>query len=825
MKKSKNQQMSMIGPDGDVVDYNKIISRSIDEIMHESMMPYSECVILDRALPRVEDGLKPVQRRILYTMLELGLSPDKPYRKSARIVGDCLGKYHPHGDSSVYDAMVRMAQGFNMREPLVNGHGNFGSIDGDSAAAMRYTEAKMSPLALEMLRDLDKNTVSWSFNFDDSLKEPDMLPAGYPNLLVNGSTGIAVGLATNIPTHNLAEVIDGAVAMIDKPKITTEEMMKYIPAPDFPTGGYLIVGEELKQAYETGKGKVIMRAKLSIENDNGKKSIVITELPYQVNKAVLLQKIAELKEDKGKTALSGVQDIRDESDRKGMRAVIRLKKDVEPEPIVNYLLKYTNLQTQFNINMVAIADGKPQQLGLLSILRHYIDYRQQVIVNRTRYDLELAKERAHILEGLLVAIKNIDAVVKIIKTSSSTTEAKHRLRDKFALSEKQAQAILDMRLSKLTSLEVNKIQNELADLKVKIQELSAILGSVKKQLQVVRQELLAVKKQFKNERKSKILGKDDIELPNEEDLKIVRDVVVGVTAMNTIKAIPLKNFSMSQKEFGNNSTLYEAHNNFIKCTTEQSIFIFTNMGNCFKISVSDIPEAKFKDKGVALNKLLDFVQDEECVFMTLVPKSYKDKFIYMFTQEGLVKKSKFSEYNVSKSSIQAIKLKDTDRVIGVSESFADADRMVLVTEGGMVSIAEIDDIPDTGRVTAGVKAIKLNDGDKVILGALSDGSGEIITITGKAYAKRSIIAEYDITPRYRKGLKLISLGKDDAKLFFASIVTWPYTIVVEDINGITVPKYSEDIQIATHGNAGKSITRSKNGLVVSRVCVFKEKLD
>ena len=823
MKKSKNQQMSMLGPDGDVLDVNKIILRSIDQIMHESMMPYSECVILDRALPRVEDGLKPVQRRILYTMMDLGLSPDKPFRKSARIVGDCLGKYHPHGDVSVYEAMVRMAQTFNMREPLVTGHGNFGSVDGDSAAAMRYTEAKMSPLALELLKDLDKNTVSWSFNFDDSLKEPDMLPAGFPNLLVNGSTGIAVGLATNIPTHNLSEVIDGTVAMIDKPKITLEEMMKYIPAPDFPTGGYLIVGDELKQAYATGKGKVIMRAKINIETANDRKNIVITELPFQVNKSVLLQKIVELKEDKGKTALSGIQDIRDESDRKGMRAVIRLKKDVEPEPIINYLLKYSNLQTQFNINMVAIAEGKPQQLGLLDLIRHYINFRQKVIVNRTKFDLEVAKQKSHILEGLLVAIKNIDAVVKIIKTSASTTEAKQRLREKFVLSEKQAQAILDMRLSKLTNLEVNKIEKELAELKIKIDEFTAILNSAKLQLKVVKNELLAVKKQFKNERKSKILDKDSIEIPSDEDLNVTRDVVVGITAMNTIKAIPIKNFSMSQKEFGNNSSMYEVHSQFIKCTTDQSIFVFTNLGNCFKLKVGDINEAKFKDKGTPIKSLLDTSTDELVVHIMIVPKVYKDKFLYIFTEEGMVKKTKLAEYNVTKNSIQAIKLKEGDKVVGVCMQEVDDDRMVLVTQGGMVCISELTDVPDTGRLTGGVRAIKLNEGDKLILGQLSDGSGEIVSITSKANAKRTIIAEYDVMPRYRKGLKLISFGKDGEYLHFASVVTWPYTVVVEDINGITISKYTEDIAIANHGTSGKSMVRSKNGLVVARVKIFKDK--
>lgn len=823
MKKSKNQQTTMLDSNGEAIDVNKIIVKDIDKVLHESMIPYAECVILDRALPRVEDGLKPVQRRILYTMNELGMTPDKPYKKSARLVGEVLGKYHPHGDTSVYDAMVRLAQEFNMREPLVSGHGNFGSVDGDPAAAMRYTEAKMSSLAPEMLKDLEKNTVSWSFNFDDTLKEPDVLPAGYPNLLVNGSNGIAVGLATNIPTHNLAEVIDGTVAMIDKPKITLDELMKYIPAPDFPTGGYLIVGDELKQAYATGKGKVILRAKISIESNDDKKSIVITELPYQVNKANLLKKIAELKEDKGKIALAGVQDIRDESDRKGMRAVIRLKRDIAPEPIINYLLINSNLQTQFNINMVAIANGKPEQLGLIAILRHYIDFRQGVIVKRTKYDLEVAKERAHILDGLLVAIKNIDEVIKIIKKSASTTEAKQKLKERFSLSERQAQAILDMRLSKLTNLEVTKLEKELAELKQKIAEFTAILSSEKLQLKVVKDELLAVKKQFKSERRSKILTKDNVVTPKEEDLDITREVIVGLTAMNTIKAITPKNFGMSQKEFGNNSSLYEAHKQFIKCTTDQTILIFTDLGNCYKVAVRDVAEAKFKDKGTPFSKLTDAESNEVALKMILVPKSYKDKFIYMFTEQGMIKKSKFSEYDVAKSSFGAIKLKEGDKVVDVAEDFVDADRLVFVTEKGMVLVCTIDKLDDTGRMTSGVKGVLLGDNDKVVLAQLSDGSGEIVTVTNKAFAKRSIVAEYDVMARYRKGLKLISFNGDEC-VQFASIVTWPYTVVVQDINGIIVSKYTEDIAIGTHGNSGKSITRNKNGLVVSKVAIYLDKI-
>ena len=414
---------------------NNIIASPLEDVLHNSMIPYAEYVILDRALPRVEDGLKPVQRRILYSMYDLGILPDKGYKKSARVVGDCLAKYHPHGDTSVYDAMVRLAQPFNMRMTLIDGHGNFGSVDGDGAAAMRYTEVKLQPLALELIEGIDKDTVNWSLNFDDSLKEPDTLPARFPNLLVNGATGIAVGLATNIPTHNLAEVIDGVVAYLDNPKIKLDDMMKIIKGPDFPTGGYIIAGDELKAAYETGKGKIQLRARINVEDaENGKKSIVITEIPYQVNKAQLLKKIADLQET-DKDALAGIASIADESDRSGMRAVIKLKKDVDPNPIIKYLLKYTQLQCSFGINMVAIAGGKPRLMGLLDIISYYVDYQINVVLRRTKYDLNKAKERAHILEGLIIAVTNIDKVIKIIKTSPDTPTAKQNLREAFDLSD------------------------------------------------------------------------------------------------------------------------------------------------------------------------------------------------------------------------------------------------------------------------------------------------------------------------------------------------------------------------------------------------------
>lgn len=480
----------------------------IEEVMPQSMLPYAEYVIMDRALPRVEDGLKPVQRRILYTMLEMGLLPDKPHKKSARIVGDCMGKYHPHGDSSVYDAMVRMAQDFNMRMTLINGHGNFGSVDGDPAAAMRYTEARLEPLALELLRDLDKETVPFSFNFDDSLLEPDLLPGRFPNLLVNGANGIAVGLATNIPTHNLGEVIDGCCAYIDNPRISLNDMMKIIPGPDFSTGGF-IIANELKQAYETGRGKITLRARYTVEQgDYGKKMIVITELPYQTNKAELLRKIMLLREDK-KEQLGGIADIVDESDRTGMRAVIYCKKEADVQSIIKLLLKYTDLECTFGINMVAIAGGKPKQLGLLDIIRYYTQYQRQIVLRRTRFELKEALARCHILEGLIIGVHNVDEVVKIIKTAESTPDARRKLMERFALSERQAQAILDLRLARLAKLEVKKLENELAALKLRIEELRSVIDSKEKQWNIVKTEMREIKRRYKSERKTRIVGAAD----------------------------------------------------------------------------------------------------------------------------------------------------------------------------------------------------------------------------------------------------------------------------------------------------------------------------
>ncbi len=510
-------------------DGSNLLTKPMEVVMHESMMPYAEHVILDRALPRVEDGLKPVQRRILYSMYEQSNTPDKPTRKSARIVGDCMGRYHPHGDSSIYDAMVRMAQPFSMNVPLIVGQGNFGNIDGDSAAAMRYTEAKLSPVAIELLRDIEKDTVRWSRNFDDTTKEPDMLPGRFPNLLVNGATGIAVGLATNIPPHNFAEVIDGTIAYIENKNISLNAMMKIVKGPDFPTGGHVIPGDGLLQAYETGKGKILIRAKMHIEVANGdRRNIVITEIPYGVNKADMLVKIAALKDEK-KEIFQGISEIVDESDKEGMRAVIKLRKDCDVDKIIKNLLKYSQLEMSYGINMVAIADGKPQLMGLLDIIAYYVAYQRDVILRRSKFELEQAKEREHILKGLVIAVQNIDEVISIIKNASSTTDAKTKLRAAFDLSDRQAQAILDLRLARITKLEVNKLVNELNELERTIARLNVIINNKREQMELIKTELSALKRNYKSPRRSEICKNiADAVIPSETDEKPVESVVVGL---------------------------------------------------------------------------------------------------------------------------------------------------------------------------------------------------------------------------------------------------------------------------------------------------------
>ncbi|MBQ8909341.1 MAG: DNA topoisomerase 4 subunit A [Clostridia bacterium] len=741
------------------------------------MIPYTECVVLDRALPRVEDGLKPVQRRILYTMLEEGNTPDKPFKKSANIVGACLGHYHPHGDSSVYDAMCRMAQNWVLRAPLVEGHGNFGSVDGDSPAAYRYTEARLAPLALELMKDLEKDTVRWSLNFDDARKEPDMLPGRFPNLLVNGAYGIAVGVATNIPPHNLSETIDGVVAYIDNPNIKIDALMKIIKAPDFPTGGIIISQDGgLEQAYKTGKGKIVIRAKVNIEKSGDKTALVITELPYQVNKALLLQKIAELKET-NKEKLASITTVRDESDIHGMRAVIMLKKDANPQKILDYLFKSTNLQVSYGINMVAIADGKPKLLNLLEIISYYTAYQREIVVRRTKYDLNVAKDRAHILEGLLVAIKNIDEVIKIIKKSSTTSEAKQKIKEKFGLSEKQAQAIMDMKLSRLVHLEVNKIEEELKELHKKIKELEAILGSKKLQFEVVKKEMLEIKKSYGSPRKTAIntTGNVKLETIDEDAPEPVKNYVVAISAGNTVKRVSTKNYAMSQKGIGENTVLTDIPNQIATLPSDEQILIFTNQGNVIKKKVSELPECKWRDKGASLLAIekTSVLNEIPVCFMKIEKKGE----VLFMTKQGMVKKSDIGDLVTIKSYYQVCKLAEGDEVISV-ELEKKGKSILMLSKKGMSLNFDAAEVPVQGRISGGVKGMNLDDGDSVIFASQLD-FGHVVVVAENGYIKKISTNHFPLSPRYRKGLKYITFAKTGKNVAYACSAEGNVTLAVD----------------------------------------------
>lgn len=748
-------------------DEKGLIYKSISQVLHDSMIPYTECVVLDRALPRVEDGLKPVQRRILFAMHQEDITPEKPHKKCANIVGECLGKYHPHGDSSVYDALCRMAQDWVLRAPLVDGQGNFGSVDGDSPAAYRYTEARLTPLALELMRDLEKDTVRWSLTFDDQRKEPDMMPGRFPNLLVNGASGIAVGVATNIPPHNLGEVIDGVVAYIDNPNIKIDELMKIIKAPDFPTGGQIIsVDGGLEQAYKTGKGKIIIRAKVGIEKVGEKTNLVITEIPYQVNKAQLLMKIAELKEQ-NKDKLSCITEIADESDMNGMRAVIKLKKDANPNKVLEYLFKSTNLQISYGINMVAIADGKPKLLNLLEIISYYTQYQREVIVRRTKYDLGIAKDREHILEGLLIAIKNIDEVIKIIKKSASTTEAKQKLRERFNLSEKQAQAILDMRLARLVHLEVEKIEEELAELKKQIKELEAILASKKLQYETVKKEILEIKKNYNDRRRTQILNDASVKVSEIKDNKKgeeSKNCVVALTWAGTIKNVSPKNYSMSQKDITENSVLSDIAKQVGTYSSQDTILIFTNQGNAIKRKVEQIKECKWRDKGETLDHIEKQTKlNEQPVCFMVLPK--EGNVIFM-TKQGMVKCSSVSDLMTNKAYYQVCKLSEGDEVISVQADMS-GKSILMMTKKGMALNFDKNEIPVQGRISGGVRGINLEANDSVIFASQTDFS-HVVVVSENGYIKKISMSQFPLSQRYRKGLRYINFAKNCQNVFFAT---------------------------------------------------------
>ena len=801
IKKSEPEQVQPTG---------QLFVEPLDRVLHSSMLPYAEFVILDRALPRVEDGLKPVQRRILYTMHEMGLTPDKPHKKSARIVGDCMGKFHPHGDSSVYDAMVRMAQEFNMGKTLVDGHGNFGSVDGDPAAAMRYTEARMQPLALELLRDIDKETVSFSFNFDDSLKEPDVLPGRFPNLLVNGSSGIAVGLATNIPTHNLEEVINGVVAYIDNPAISLEEMMQHIPSPDFPTGG-IILANELIQAYKTGRGKISIRAKITEEKaDNGKTNLIITELPYQVNKAQLLRKIVDLREEK-KEELAGLDYVADESDRTGMRALIRVKKDADVNAILKCLYKYTDLEITFGINMVVIADGKPQQLGLMDIIRHYVKYQQKIVKRRTLFDLHHAQRRCHVLEGLIIAVQNIDEVIAIIKKSEGTSDARKRLMERFEISEEQAQAILDLKLARLTKLEIYKLEQELKELKKEIKRLTAISKSGELQLQVVKEEITQIKECYPTPRRSRLVftREEADELVSASPAKKEgENCTLVYTADDKIKVLIGKQIEALQKPLEGKFKAQLLPTQVLETKTDQRIFAFTNYGNCHKLDISDESlSCKLTDEGVTLKELSEDAEPgETIVSMIAVGEHLPYGNLLFFTAKGMIKKSEWGEYEQRKQCFQAVKLVDDDEVIGVEEDTGEEDTIIIVTKEGVCLNATKEDIPTQGRIATGVRGIALRDGDKVVLMRQINGEGEVIIVTDEAKFKRVISSQIEPCKRNRKGSIIVGL-MENASVIRACYVTVPYMLAVVEKNKAVSEISSEDIFITVQSARAKKLTK------------------
>ena len=781
-----------------------IVQKSMEQVMHDSIIPYSEFIIMERAIPRVEDGLKPVQRRVLYTMHELGLTPDKPHRKCARIVGDCLGKYHPHGDSSVYDALARMAQPFSLRGPLVDGHGNFGSIDGDSPAAMRYTEARMTPLALQMLRDIEKDTVGFHLNFDDTQKEPDLLPSRFPNLLVNGASGIAIGLATNIPPHNLREVISGAIAQMENPDIPLEELMKHIPGPDFPTGGLLLCDEELRSAYETGRGKLQLRSRVTVEEGSaGRKLLVITEIPYMLSKSAMLEKILRLSEEKKSSVLSGIYDIRDESDRTGMRAVIELKRDTDPEKVLAYLYKYSDLQVTFGVNMVAIADGKPMQLGLKQALSYYIDHQKQVVTRRTQYDLNQAKSRAHVLEGLIVAVDNLDEVIRLIRASKNPREAKTALMSAFSLSDIQAQAILDMRLQRLTNLEILTLRKEYADVLRLIDQLTGILKSEKKLQAVIKKELLEIAEQFGDGRRTELTGEMVTELPSEEEKPVADEALILLTRGGFLKRmlprVYEKGAAAAEKAADPPRLLIS------QAQTDWKLLFFTDRGNCYAVTAAQVPECRYRDRGLAVAGLLAGLERDEAVvdILPLAPGDWAGELLFV-TAKGQIKKSELAEYNVRKQRFAAIGLKEGDRLLSVARLSGERS-LLLVTRLGMAIRFPLADVSCIGRTAAGVKGIALGVGDEVLRALDASDEGELLLLTDRGYMKRCLMVDFEEQARGGKGLKCITLlknGQNGSCLIACEPVREPYVLTVTQKSGLETPIETDGVRIEMRSGKG-----------------------
>lgn len=808
------------------IDNTRYIDIDVEHEMKESFIAYAMAVNVSRALPDVRDGLKPVHRRILYSMNETGLTSDKPFRKCAKIVGDVLGKYHPHGDISVYDALVRLAQDFTINEPLIDPNGNFGSVDGDPAAAYRYTEARLSKIAGELLRDIDKDTVDFYPNFDATTVQPKVLPSRFPNLLVNGSDGIAVGMATNIPPHNLNEVIDGVVAMIDNPNITIDELMQYIPAPDFPTGGEILGNNAIKQAYKTGRGGVVMRAKTDIETyDNGKRfRIVAHAIPYQVNKAKLIAQIANLAKDK---KIDGISDVRDESDRDGMRIVVEIKRDANPHIILNQLYKQTPLQMSSGIILLALVDGRPKVLNLQEIIYYYLSFQREVITRRTKYDLKKAEEREHILKGLVIAVNNIDEVIKIIKQSEDKNDALTKLQTRFELSERQANAILEMKLSRLTGLEVEKLNAELGELEILIVHLKEILSDEGKINEIIKTELLEIKEKYPTPRKSEIImDYDDIDIG---DLIERHDVVISLTSQGYVKRLPVSEYK-SQHRGGRGVNAHKTkEEDFVTdmfvVNSHDDLMFFSNLGKVYVLRAYNIPEAGRQNKGRALVNLLPLEADEK---INTILKFERDDSAYLVlaTKKGLIKKTKLSEFdNVRKNGKIAIKLNENDSLIS-AKIIHPNDELLIASDNGKCLRFNEKTIRLVGRTSLGVKGMKIEPDESIIDMIAIIPDMDLLTVTEKGYAKRSKISDYRLQGRRGKGLKAGVFNEKTGKVVAMRPIDENKDILAISGDGVMIRTHADSINLVSRTSLGVRLMKvSANDKVVSVAVVDRDNSD
>ncbi len=796
----------------------KIIPIDIKNEMKKSYIDYAMSVIVGRALPDVRDGLKPVHRRILYSMHELGITPEKGYRKCARIVGDVLGKYHPHGDTSVYDALVRMAQDFSIRYILVDGHGNFGSVDGDGAAAMRYTESKMSKITTQMLRDINKNTVNFIPNFDGEESEPVVLPSRFPNLLINGSSGIAVGMATNIPPHNLVEVIDGTIMLIDNSEATVSDLMTKIKGPDFPTAGIILGKSGIRNAYETGRGKILVRSKAEIEEHNGRNRIIVTEIPYQVNKANLIEAIAELVKDK---KIEGISDLRDESDREGMRIVIELKRDANANVVLNRLYKHTKMQDTFGVIMLALVDNEPKVLNLKQILEYYIAHQKDVVTRRTIFDLDKAKARAHIVEGLRIALDYIDQVINLIRSSKTAQEAKEGLMNNFNLSEKQSQAILDMRLQRLTGLEREKLEEEYNELLKTIEYLESILNNESILLGIIKDELIEIRDKFGDERRTAI-EKNPYNF-EDEDLIDNEDVVITLTHAGYIKRLPADTYNAQKRGGRGVQGVTTKENDFVEhvliTPTLNNIIFFTNRGKAYKLKAYEIPEAGRTAKGTNIVNILPLDANENIQAVMTIKTFDRDNYLVMGTKQGIIKKTSLDKFgNIRKNGLNAINLRENDEIVGVRITKGN-DEILFVTKGGYSIRFNEKDVRDMGRTATGVKAITLRGDDIAVSMIIAKENEELLVISEKGFGKRTAISEYTLQRRGGKGIKTYKITEKTGKVVSARVVKDMDEIMLINSDGIFIRINVSEI--STQSRNAMGVTLMKTGGDVNIAAVAK----